>query len=228
MKFLLPRSLQEKKSKYKKRKKKDSPSNRRRNQRRKEEFLKRKSAGSSGEAEIVVKETPEHLKTFKCDQCEMSFNTDNGLKIHKGKTHKCSLPPSPEKLLCSIERVVEKEISPVKESTREEEPVTEEEGEEGPHLHVEEPVPMVKEDLEPYKLEFNDYRKWDTGDIPRSSMRVQLPKPPPMTVKHDNYGLGEFVKTHPFGNLSFMKGPRSHQYTFREGGRELYFLDPCP
>ena len=81
---------------------------------------------------------------------------------------------------------------------------------------------------EPYKLEFNDYRKWDTGDIPRSSMKVQLPKPPPMTVKHENYGLGKFVKTHPFGKLSFMKGPRSHQYTFREGGRELYFLDPHP
>ena len=114
---------EEKDLQQEKRKKKDSPSNRRRNQRRKEEFLKRKSGVSSEEAEIVVKETPEHLKTFKCDQCEMSFNTENGLKIHKGKTHKCSLLPPHEKLLCSPEKVLEKEVSPAKESTREKEQV---------------------------------------------------------------------------------------------------------
>ena len=139
-----------------KRKKKDSPSNRRRNQRRKEESLKRKSGVSSEEAEIVVKEIPEHPKAFKCYQCEMSFNTQKGLKIHKGKSHKCSLLPSPEKRLCSTEKVLEKEVAPAKESTREEEPVEQEEGEEGPPLPVEEPVQIMKEDLEPYKLEFND------------------------------------------------------------------------
>ena len=107
-------------------KKKNSPSNRRRNQRRKEEFLKRKSGVSSEQAEIVVEKTPEHLKTFKCDQCEMSFNTKNGLKIHKGKSHKCSLIPPSDKLFCSTEKVLEKEVSHAKECTREEEPVEQE------------------------------------------------------------------------------------------------------
>ena len=57
-----------------KKKKKPSPSRLRRNQKRKEEFLKRKSEIST--------------ETFKCDQCGNIFNTNNGLKIHVGKTHK--------------------------------------------------------------------------------------------------------------------------------------------
>ena len=56
----------------------------------------------------------------------------------------------------------------------------------------------MKEDLEPYELELNDCKKWATGDIPQSYLKVQLPKPPPMKVKREIRGLGEFVKTHPF------------------------------
>ena len=58
----------------KKKKKKPSPSRLRRNQKRKEDFLKKKLENSSG--------------TFKCNQCENVFNSENGLKIHKGKVHK--------------------------------------------------------------------------------------------------------------------------------------------
>ena len=57
-----------------KNKKKPSPSRLRRNQKRKEDFLKKKLETSSG--------------TFKCDQCENVFNSEKGLKIHKGKMHK--------------------------------------------------------------------------------------------------------------------------------------------
>ena len=103
----------------KKKKKKVSPSNRRRNQRRKEEFLQRKSEIST-EVTAQDKKTPEQLKTLKCDQCEKSFNTRNGLKIHKGKSHKCSELPTPEKLL-SPEKFSDKELSPEKEAKREEE-----------------------------------------------------------------------------------------------------------
>ena len=102
-----------------KKKKKDSPSNRRRNQKRKEEFLRRKSEISSDEVDKVDEETPVHPETFKCDLCEKFFNTGNGLRIHKGKAHKCVLPPPIEKLLNSPEKVKEKEVSPAKESKRE-------------------------------------------------------------------------------------------------------------
>ena len=86
---------------------------------------------------------------------------------------------------------------------------------------------MVKEDLKPYELEFNHGKKWQRGEIPPSYLKVQLPKPPPMKVKHEILGLGEFVKTHPFGRMSpYIKGPRSHQYNI--SGHEVYFLDADP
>ena len=35
-------------------------------------------------------------KGFQCDQCDFDFKTENGLKIHKGKSHKDV--SSPEKM----------------------------------------------------------------------------------------------------------------------------------
>ena len=41
--------------------------------------------------------TSQAMNTFQCGQCENSFNTENGLKIHIGKAHKVLKPlPSPE------------------------------------------------------------------------------------------------------------------------------------
>jgi len=39
-------------------------------------------------------------KAFKCDQCKNSFKSENGLKIHAGKSHKkvTSLSSTPERL----------------------------------------------------------------------------------------------------------------------------------
>ena len=69
--------------------KRASPSRLRRNQKRKEDFLKRKSENLS----------EEKSEAFKCDQCENSYKSENGLKIHKGKSHKkTSTLPSPENL----------------------------------------------------------------------------------------------------------------------------------
>ena len=57
-------------------KKKKTPSTLRRDARRRDEFLKKKQNA----------QTPE--KAFKCDQCEGTFKSENGLKIHIGKAHK--------------------------------------------------------------------------------------------------------------------------------------------
>ena len=77
------------------RKKKKSPSTMRRNARRREEFLNKKSPSEAAVATGL--ETNQKLDdSFLCDQCESTFKTESGLKIHKGKTHK--KVPSPEKM----------------------------------------------------------------------------------------------------------------------------------
>ena len=81
--------------------KKLSPSARRRNKRRREEFLKRKATAFESERASSEKEneTPvEFSDSMKCDQCEKIFNSENGLKIHKGKSHKSSEGEKPETL----------------------------------------------------------------------------------------------------------------------------------
>ena len=71
------------------RKKRVSPSRLRRNQRRKEEFLKRKTDPSSDK----------ESEAFKCGEFGNSYKSENGLKIHKGKSHKkANTLPSPEKI----------------------------------------------------------------------------------------------------------------------------------
>ena len=73
-------------------KKRKSPSTRRRNARRRAEFLAKKRGPPESESS-TEKSTPEKVarpvkaKEFKCDQCEKDFKSENGLKIHVGKTH---------------------------------------------------------------------------------------------------------------------------------------------
>ena len=96
-------------------KKKDSPSTLRRNAKRRAEFLKKKSKPAQEQEKISVdKEPASQRATFQCDQCDNSFKTESGLKIHTGKSHK--LPPA--------ERVRETSsapflsVSPVKDNVR--------------------------------------------------------------------------------------------------------------
>ena len=77
---------------------KKSPSTQRRNAKRRKDFLIKKSTSESSSATGL--ETNQMIKkqgkAFQCDQCDLDFKTENGLKIHKGKSHKeCS---SPEKI----------------------------------------------------------------------------------------------------------------------------------
>ena len=83
----------------------------RRNLKRKEDYLKRKKENSSDtETSSQVK------KTFKCSQCDNDFKSEKGLKIHIGKAHKSSDPPT-EKLrdaiLPALKPLV---ISPIRET----------------------------------------------------------------------------------------------------------------
>ena len=96
-------------------KKKASPSTLRRNAKRRAEFLKKKSKPAQEQEKISVdKEPASQRATFQCDQCDNSFKTESGLKIHTGKSHK--LPPA--------ERVRETSsapflsVSPVKDNVR--------------------------------------------------------------------------------------------------------------
>ena len=187
-------------------KKKLSPSTLRRNLRRKEEFLKKKSETSKDMETTCMADT-----TFQCEHCETHFKTEKGLRIHIGKVHKTF------KEILVLEKFRDKPldtsltVSPIRDTIREEKEI--EVVEEVPPVPVEDIVQIVKEDMKPYELEFNHGEKWQRGEIPPSYLKVQLPKPPPMKVKHEILGLGEFVQTHPFGRMSsYIKGPRSHQY----------------
>ena len=96
------------------RKKRVSPSRLRRNQRRKEEFLKRKTDPSS----------EKESEAFKCEECGNSYKSENGLKIHKGKSHKkANTLPSPEKIRRSSgDSPMESSLnmSPIRDTGREE------------------------------------------------------------------------------------------------------------
>ena len=91
-----------------KKKKKLSPSTLRRNARRKEEFLRKKQVpGAAASAKQPLPSSTEEEgagkqveNTFKCDQCNNTYKSENGLKIHFGKSHKNvnSTPPPPDRL----------------------------------------------------------------------------------------------------------------------------------
>ena len=67
--------------------------------RRREEFLRRKLIAPTSE------------KTFKCDHCDNNFKSENGLKIHIGKSHKKGVPSN---ITCQWSQVQEtcSKISP--------------------------------------------------------------------------------------------------------------------
>ena len=80
-------------------KKRASPSTMERNARRRKQFLAKKTTSASEENQADLEANQQALvekRAFKCDQCETLFKTNNGLKIHIGKSHKA--PNSPEKL----------------------------------------------------------------------------------------------------------------------------------
>ena len=111
-------------------KKRKSPSTRRRNARRRAEFLAKKRGPPESESS-TEKSTPEKVarpvkaKEFKCDQCEKDFKTENGLKIHVGKTHNKvdSDHATPEVARHQLRSSVSLSASPLLNTSREESPI---------------------------------------------------------------------------------------------------------
>ena len=111
-------------------KKKKTPSALRRNARRRAEFLKKKLEQASDALQsehVSLEEAVEKVnvvveKAFKCDQCEYSFKSENGLKIHAGKSHKkvTSLTSTPDRLRQQLEGSVSLSASPLLDASREE------------------------------------------------------------------------------------------------------------
>ena len=96
---------------FKGKRKKKTPSALKRDARRREKFLKKKLEVSTldtflqsediSEKETVGKQGAEKVldeKAFKCDQCDNFFKSENGLRIHVGKSHKKvnSTPATPD------------------------------------------------------------------------------------------------------------------------------------
>ena len=109
-------------------KKRKSPSALRRNARRRAEFLQKNSVPSterkSSEKETAPEKEAEdrNKKVFKCDQCHRDFKSENGLKIHVGKSHKKvnSTPATPDRLRQQPRSSVSLSASPLLDASREE------------------------------------------------------------------------------------------------------------
>ena len=54
---------------------------------RREEFMKRKAETASNKEPFDSDKVMENSQDFKCDQCDINFKIDQGLKIHVGKAH---------------------------------------------------------------------------------------------------------------------------------------------
>ena len=105
-------------------KKRKSPSTRRRNARRRAEFLaKKRGPPEKSTPEKVAR--PVKAKEFKCDQCEKDFKSENGLKIHVGKTHNKvdSDLATPEVARHQLTSSVSLSASPLLNTSREESPI---------------------------------------------------------------------------------------------------------
>ena len=63
----------------------------------------------------ALESNQKECEAFQCDQCNSSFKTVNGLKIHKGKSHKEAL--SPEKLRKSFSQPP-LTVSPMRDQSR--------------------------------------------------------------------------------------------------------------
>ena len=95
-------------------KKRASPSTLRRNAKRREEFAKKKQNSS---VRTTTEDDTATSNTLTCDQCDAAFKTRNGLKIHKGKSHKEATKP-PEKLREASSPGSPLSLSPIKDSSR--------------------------------------------------------------------------------------------------------------
>ena len=58
--------------------------------------MKKPTSESSATGLEFNQDSKKQGKGFQCDQCDFDFKTENGLKIHKGKSHK--EVSSPEKM----------------------------------------------------------------------------------------------------------------------------------
>ena len=98
--------------------KRKSPSTMKRNAKRREDFLSKKSTLESSSVVTGLESNQQPLKpceAFQCDQCDASFKTVNGLKIHKGKTHKEASSPEKMRKSCSQSSL---SVSPIRDQSR--------------------------------------------------------------------------------------------------------------
>ena len=96
---------------------KKSPSTLRRNAKRRKEFLIKKSTSESTSATGLEpnQKTKKQGKGFQCDQCDFDFKTENGLKIHKGKSHKEVSSPEKKRRPSSQSSLI---LSPIRDQSR--------------------------------------------------------------------------------------------------------------
>jgi uncharacterized C2H2 Zn-finger protein len=101
---------------------KPGPSTPRRTLLRKEEFIKKKSEISSDLEATSLSEA-----IFECEHCASSFKTENGLKIHIGKSHKSLKSSLSPKKVHENSEETSLTVSPLRDTRREEQEAEKEE-----------------------------------------------------------------------------------------------------
>jgi hypothetical protein len=183
-------------------KKKQSPSTIRRNHRRKEEFLKKKRETTSDMDSTSVLED-----TFQCEHCANSFKTENGLKIHIGKSHKAL------KLNLSLEKVRDHlqdtslTLSPVRDNIREEIGTEEEKK-----------ALTVPEESNAHKKESQTdlFLRVDEKNYPTGPSLDLIYDEPPASVYHPTWGVGKYESTETYTDWRTKKPGKTYTNVFQK------------
>ena len=185
-------------------KKKVSPSTLRRNARRRKYFLQRKAEAAATEQSESDNENDKETSQvtinsnsyfFKCDQCDKTFETNKGLKIHIGKAHKTD---SDFEILRDNEsqRQLSLTLTPPKGG-----------GDKSSCLdstHLDEVVSDESSTTseEPFELKFNKLEHRHCYEIRPEWLEKPLPNPLPHRVMHPTKGLGVYQGVE-FGQESY-------------------------
>ena len=94
------------------------------------------------------------METFQCEQCENSFKTVNGLKIHIGKAHKVLKHLPSHEMVCDNPQDTSLVMSPLRDTRREEDKKEE----------VEEDIRVPEEETLKPHLVLNETLEWNAGN----------------------------------------------------------------
>ena len=146
--------------------------------------------------------------TFQCEHCANSFKTENGLKIHNGKSHKALKPNlSPKKVLDHLQDT-SLTLSPVRDNIREEIETEEEKK-----------ALTVPEETNAHEKESQTdlFLRVDEKNYPTGPSLDLIYDEPPASVYHPTWGEGKYESTETYTDWRTKKPGKTYTYRFEDG-----------